>query len=141
MLSSRKVILEVWQDFAKRFGRAYSPVESYKTEDADVLLFTMGSLGTTAMLAADQMRERGKKIGVVRLRLWRPFPFEDVRKALAGAKVVAVLDRCLSIGGPAGPVCSEVRSALYPLDRKPKGMSLIGGLGGGDGVPGASEGM
>src|SRR4030042_1932407 len=132
MLSSRKVILEVWQDFAKRFGRAYSPVESYKTEDADVLLFTMGSLGTTAMLAADQMREKGKKVGVVKLRLWRPFPFEEVRKALSGAKVVSVLDRCISFGGPGGPVCSEIRSAVHLMDKKPKVIGFIGGLGGRD---------
>jgi len=87
------------------------------------------------MLAADQMREAGKNVGVVRLRLWRPFPFNELRQAVSGAKVIAVLDRCLSFAGPAGPVCSEIRSALYSLDQRPEVVSFIGGLGGRDVVP------
>lgn len=134
-VAAKKVILETWKDFGERFGRSYSPVETYRTEDAEVLLFTMGSLGSTATLAVDQMRDKGKKVGVVKLRLWRPFPFDEIREALSGAEVVAVLDRCLSFGGPCGPVCSEVRSALYSLKEKPKVVSFVGGLGGRDVMP------
>jgi len=135
LVSSKEIILETWKEFGKQFERHYSPVESYKADDAEVLLFVMGSLSQTAMIAADSLREKGQKVGVVSLRLWRPFPFEEFRKAVSHVKVMAVLDRCVSLGGPAGPVCSEIRAALYPLEQKPSVVSFIGGLGGRDVLP------
>jgi len=78
------------------------------------------------------MREEGKEVGLVRLRLWRPFPLEELRQAVKNTEVLIVLDRAISFGGPGGPVCSEVRSALYTQDKKPKVISFIGGLGGRD---------
>jgi len=71
----------------------------------------------------------------VKIRLWRPFPFEEFRKTVKNANVLVVLDRCLSFGGPGGPVASEVRSALYDQANRPKVVSLIGGLGGRDVTP------
>ena len=129
--ASKRVILEVWKEFGELSGRQYLPVETYESHDADVLLLTMGSFGETAMIAIDNMRSEGQKVGLVRLRLWRPFPFDEFRQAVAKAKVVIVLDRCLSFGGPA-PVCSEVQAALYPLENKPKVVSFVAGLGGRD---------
>jgi len=70
-------------------------------------------------------------VGLVRLRLWRPFPTEDVLRAISGAKNVIVLDRHVSLGGPS-PVCSEIKAALYPLEKKPQVVGIVGGLGGRD---------
>lgn len=84
------------------------------------------------MTAVDQMRGQGKKVGVIRLRMWRPFPFAEVVKALGGRKVVLAVDRCLSTGGPGGPVASEIKSALYHLDKRPQVVEFIAGLGGRD---------
>jgi len=130
--ASKKVVLECWAEFARVFGRSYQPVECYRCETAETLLLTMGSFSETAMEAIDQMRAKGEKVGLVRIRLWRPFPFEEFRQAVGGASVLVVLDRALSFGGPGGPVCSEVRSALYPLERRPKVAGFVGGLGGRD---------
>jgi len=130
--AAKEVILQVWNEFGRLFKRYYSPVESYHSEDADVLLLTMGSFSETASVTVDKMRAKGKSIGQIRLRLWRPFPFEEIRQAVENAKVLIVLDRALSFGGPGGPVCSEMRSALYAQDKKPKVVSFVGGLGGRD---------
>jgi len=130
--ASKAVILECWKEFGRRFERYYSPVESYHAEGARVLILTMGSFSETAMTAIDEMREEGKNVGVIRLRLWRPFPFEEFREAVRDAEILIVLDRALSFGGPGGPVCSEVRAALYNEDRRPKVVSFVGGLGGRD---------
>jgi pyruvate ferredoxin oxidoreductase alpha subunit len=96
------------------------------------LLMTMGSYSETAMEAVDNLRAAGKDVGLLRLRLWRPFPFAELRQAVRGAEVLVVFDRAISFGGPGGPVCSEVRAALYGQARRPKVASLIGGLGGRD---------
>jgi pyruvate ferredoxin oxidoreductase alpha subunit len=133
--ASKEVILKVWDEFAKSFGRKYSPVESYKTEGAETLLLTMGSFSETAMTVIDKLRDEGKKVGLVRFRLWRPFPFEEFRAAVKGAENLIVVDRALSFGGPGGPVCSEVKAALYGEAKKPKIVSFVAGLGGRDITP------
>ncbi len=130
--ASKEVILQCWKEFGKLFHRYYSPVESYYTEGADTLLLVMGSFSETATMAIDKMRTEGKSVGLVNLRLWRPFPFEELRRAVKDAEVLIVLDRALSFGGPGGPVCSEVKSALYGQDKKPKVVGFVGGLGGRD---------
>lgn len=129
--NSLKVILQVWQKFGEEFGREYSPVETYGTEDADILLLTMGSFSEVAMETIDRLKKAGEKVGLVRLRLWRPFPFEQFRQTVGRAKLLIVLDRALSVGGP-GPVCSEVQAALYHLKERPQVIGFIGGLGGRD---------
>jgi len=126
---SKKVILKVWQEFGKLSGRNYAPVESYKTENADVLLLCMGSFSETAMMAIDKMQAEGEKVGLIRLRLWRPFPVEELRQAVSKAQVLVILDRAISLGG-APPVCSEIQAALYPLKTRPKIISFAGSLGG-----------
>ena len=130
--SSKKVILETWDAFAKEFGRQYKPVETYRAEDAKTLLFTMGSFSETAMTSIDKMRDDGMDVGLIKLRLWRPFPFEELRDTVKGADTIIILDRALSTGGPGGPVCSEIRSALYGQDPHPQVVSFVGGLGGRD---------
>jgi pyruvate ferredoxin oxidoreductase alpha subunit len=130
--ASKDVILEVWDEFGKTFGRHYSPVEGYHSDGARILLLTMGCFSETAMVAIDRMRAEGEDVGLIRLRLWRPFPFEEFRRAVKGADVLIVLDRAISFGGPGGVVASEVKAALYNQDKRPKVVSFVGGLGGRD---------
>jgi pyruvate ferredoxin oxidoreductase alpha subunit len=132
MEKSKAVVLEVWKEFADKFGRAYSPVECYRCEDCDTLLMTMGSFSETAMTAVDRMRDAGKKVGLFRIRLWRPFPYAELRETVKDAGTLIILDRAISYGGPGGPVASEVRAALYPLEKRPKVVGFVGGLGGRD---------
>lgn len=129
---AKKVILQTWSDFGELSGRHYHPIETYASEDAEVLLLMMGSFSEPAMIAVDELRKQGRKVGLVRFRLWRPFPVEELCQATKSAEIVIVLDRCLSFGTYVGPVCSEVRAALYPLDRKTKVVGFVGGLGGRD---------
>lgn len=137
--AAKEVILECWGEFGNLFGRYYSPVEHYHSDDARVLLLTLGSFSETAMTAVDKMRWEGGEVGLVRLRLWRPFPFAEIRQAVRNAEVLIVLDKAISFGGPGGPVCSEVRSALYGEDKKPKVIGFVGGLGGRDITPAGFE--
>ena len=88
--------------------------------------------GETASVAIDELRAEGNDVGQIRLRLWRPFPFDEFRQAVKDADTLIVLDRAVSVGGPAGPVASEVKAALYNLPKRPKVVSFIAGLGGRD---------
>ena len=128
---SKEVILEVWKKFGDQFGRYYNPIECYRCEECDTLLMTMGSYSETAMTAIDQMKEAGKKVGLIHIRLWRPFPYEDLRQAVKNVKNLIVLDRAISFG-QSGPVASEIKSALYHQSRRPKVVGFVGGLGGRD---------
>jgi pyruvate ferredoxin oxidoreductase alpha subunit len=131
--ATKNVILECWAEFGKAFGRHYSPVEHYHSEGARTILITMGSFTDTARETVDRLRGNGQDIGLISIRLWRPYPSEEVREALKDAELVIVLDRAVSFGGQAGPVCSEIRSTLYNEETKPKAVvNVIGGLGGRD---------
>ena len=129
--NSREIIVQGWKEFGDIFGRYYHPVEEYRTENAETLLLTMGSFTETAKIVIDEKRDKGEAIGLISLRLWRPFPFEEFRRAVKGAKILIVFDRCISFG-MGGPVFSEVRSALYDEEPRPKVVGIIGGLGGRD---------
>jgi pyruvate ferredoxin oxidoreductase alpha subunit len=129
---SLPVIEEVWQEWERHFGRAYEPVHAYRTEDAEVLLVTMGSLSETAEAAIDALRDRRVPAGLLKLRLWRPFPREAFTAAAQGARVLAVMDRAVSFGGVAGPVGAEVRACFYPGPAHPLIVNKIIGLGGRD---------
>ena len=130
--NSKKVILQAWDEFEKIFGRKYAPVEKYHSDGAKVLILTMGSIGETASVAIDELRKEGMNVGQIRIRLWRPFPFEEFREAVKDADVVIVMDRAISYGGPGGPLSIEVKSALYNQAKKPKVVSYIISLGGRD---------
>jgi len=130
--NSKKTILAVWDEWAKMFGRAYKPVEIYKAEGAEILILTMGSMGETAELAIDELRAQGVAAGLVKLRLWRPFPFEEIRAVAKNAKKLIVTDRAVSFGGPGGPAFSEIKSALYHDVHRPAIYNYIIGLGGRD---------
>lgn len=132
--SIRPILTEIWGEFAKHFGREYRPVETYKADGAETLLLTMGSYSQTASVAVDELREKGRKVGQVKLRLWRPFPFEEFRAAVKGVKRLIILDRCVS-SGLGGPVASEIKSCLYDQPERPRIASFIAGLGGRDILP------
>jgi pyruvate ferredoxin oxidoreductase alpha subunit len=128
--SAETVLGEIWKDFGDKFGRRYQPVETYATEDAEVILVTMGAPSGTARVAVDEMRDEGIKVGLARIRLWRPFPQKAFFEAVKGAKVIAVLDRMLSPGSQGGPVGMELRSAFYQKPEKPAIFDYVAGLGG-----------
>jgi pyruvate ferredoxin oxidoreductase alpha subunit len=137
LTNSYEHIIKVWDEWAKLTGRAYKPVEQFMTKGAKILLLTMGCLSEVAQIAVEEMRAAGLPVGLLKLRMWRPFPFEDLRKAVGDAEFLIVCDRALSLGGPGGPVMSEVRSAFYPLAQRPQILGYIVGLGGRDVAPGA----
>ena len=130
--NSKNVILQVWDEFNKAFGRKYLPVEKYHSDGAKVLIMTMGSIGETASIAIDELRAEGVEVGQIRLRLWRPFPFEELRAAVKDADILIVMDRAISFGGPGGPLASEVKAALYDQAKRPKIVSYVISLGGRD---------
>jgi pyruvate ferredoxin oxidoreductase alpha subunit len=132
--SSMPKIIDTLKAFGDMTGRHYHPVETYKSEDAETLLVTMGSYGETASVAVDKMREEGKSVGLVKIRLWRPFPFEAFKKATRHAKQLVVIDRAISTGA-CGPVASEVKAALYGEARRPSVYNFVAGISGRDVTP------
>ena len=130
MLAAKQVIAEAESDFAEIFGRAYSgPVERYRTEDADYILVTLGSIAGLCRETADRLRAEGIKAGVVRLRYIRPFPHAEIADALRNAKAFAVLEKDISFGSE-GTVFTNVNSALQRAGVSVRGSNYIGGLGG-----------
>jgi pyruvate/2-oxoacid:ferredoxin oxidoreductase alpha subunit len=131
MDQAKKVISQVDREFKSHFGRSYGHMGKVRLADADVVLLTMGTVASTALEVIDAFRKQGKKVGLCRLRMFRPFPSEELGKTLKGAKKIAVLDRDNSLGG-GGIVAQELKAALYGASRKPKVFEFIGGLGGRD---------
>jgi pyruvate ferredoxin oxidoreductase alpha subunit len=125
------VINQVQDDFAKVSGRRYNIIEPYRLDDADYAVVAMGSTAGTLKDIVDELRAEGKKVGSIKLRLFRPFPAQELAKTLEGLKGVAILDRAVSIGA-SGPLFPEVRSALYEAKDKPKLKNYVYGLGGRD---------
>ncbi|MBC7253501.1 MAG: pyruvate ferredoxin oxidoreductase [Actinobacteria bacterium] len=130
--SSYHVILEVWGEWEKRFGRSYAPLSQYRSEDAEVILLMAGAFAGTARLAIDRLREKGLRVGLASLKLWRPFPREYLVDALGRAEVVCVVDRALSVGGAGGPIANELRAAFHDVADCPRVVSFVAGLSGRD---------
>ncbi len=122
------------EEFGEVFGRSYGLVDPYRLEDAEVALVTSATITSTAREVVDQLREEGERVGLLKIRMFRPFPFRDVREALAGAKKVAVIDRNISFGH-GGIFAEEVKSALYNSPASPPIFGFIIGLGGRDVTP------
>jgi len=128
------LIEETGREYEKMFGRYLGLVEDYLCEDADIILVTSGTAGFTARVAVDDMRKSGVKAGNLRIKVFRPFPFEHVRRIVGKAKKVAVVDRNISYGHH-GMFFQEVKSALYGQDKSPPVFGFIAGLGGRDITP------
>ncbi|NPV58916.1 MAG: pyruvate ferredoxin oxidoreductase [Actinobacteria bacterium] len=128
LVGSYATCVKAWDEWAELTGRRYHPIETYRADDAEYCIVTMGSLGETAMAAVDELREQGEKVGVIKIRLWRPFPFEDLHRAVAGKSALIVLDRAISFGGPGGPVALEIRSAMCGKPQAPVIVDYVAGL-------------
>ncbi|PKQ16330.1 MAG: pyruvate ferredoxin oxidoreductase [Actinobacteria bacterium HGW-Actinobacteria-7] len=130
--ASKPVIKQVGEEFSELTGRPFDLVETWGMEDADIAIVVIGSTAGNARHVARDLRTKGVKAGVVKVRVFRPFPAEELRTALKGVKAVAVLDRSESFGAEGGPLFLEVRSALYDLETRVPLVNYIYGLGGSD---------
>ena len=132
MRNAKKVSIEVAKEFGKLSGRNYGLFEEYKLEDADYAIVVIGSTAGTAKDAIDILREEGKKAGLLKIRLYRPFPGQEIAKALSNVKVVGIMDRAEGLSSQGGPLGADVKAALYDEGITPKAVNFIYGLGGRD---------
>ena len=132
MKDAKQAILDQGKRFGEQFGRTYGFFEEYCMEDAEEALVLIGSTAGTAKATVDQLRAQGKKVGLVKLRVFRPFPAEELAQALSHCKAVAVMDKSEGFSACGGPIFAETRSALYDLEHRPKLINVVYGLGGRD---------
>jgi phenylglyoxylate dehydrogenase alpha subunit len=133
MQAALKVIVEAHEDWGRRTGRHHSPlIEEYRMDDAEVALVTIGSMTGAAKDAVDDARLDGRRVGLVKIKTFRPFPVGTVTRALSRVKAIGVVDRAVNFGWNCGPVFQEVLGALYHQPVRIPAMSFIGGLAGAD---------
>lgn len=130
--NAKKVCLDVAKEFAKMSGREYGLFEEYKMDDAELAVVIIGSAAGTTKDAVDNLRAQGKKVGLIKIRVFRPFPAEELAKALKGCKAIAVMDRTESYNDCFGPLGAEVSAALYRAKATPEIVNYVYGLGGRD---------
>ncbi|MDR0822624.1 MAG: hypothetical protein LBN20_02435 [Endomicrobium sp.] len=131
MRDAKKIAVDVAADFAKTFGRQYDLYEKYKLDDAEIAIVVIGSTAGTTKVVVDNLREKGIKAGLLKVRVFRPFPVEEIAKDLAKVKAIAVLDRADSCSGAFAPLYSDVASALFANGiTSPKVVNYVYGLGG-----------
>jgi len=131
IINSKKIIKQIHNEYKSKFKRGYGDgcIECYKTNDAEKILVAIGTIVGTSRVVVDELRKKGQKVGLMKIRLFRPFPFEEIIKALEKAKNVIVLDRDISLGNK-GVLLDEIRSCMHGKDINIKG--YIVGLGGRD---------
>ncbi len=133
MQNSLRVIEEVHEEWAQRFGRRYAPlVEDYRMEDADYAIMTLGSMSGAGKDAIDEARDAGKKVGLIKIKTFSPFPVEALIKSLKNVRALGVVDRSVGFRWNCGPMYQETLGALYRLGRHVPSQSFIGGLAGAD---------
>lgn len=132
MKNALKKIPEVFRDFEKFFGRIYDFIECYKLDDAELAVIALSSTAGTAKVVVDELRETGIKAGLLRPRIFRPFPREKIVSALKNVKAAAILDRSESFSAEGGPLYTDIKAALYDSGIKPYVVNYIYGLGGRD---------
>jgi pyruvate ferredoxin oxidoreductase alpha subunit len=132
MIQAKPVILEVAKDYAKLSGREYGLFEEYMLDDAEIAIVVLGSTAGTAKEVVKALRADGVKAGLLKVRVFRPFPACEIAAALGGKKAIAVMDRSDSFNAVSGPVFAEVRSAMYGVENAPKIVDYIYGIGGRD---------
>lgn len=133
MQNALRVITEAHEEWAQRFGRRFAPlVESYRMEDAEFALMTLGSMTGAAKDTIDEAREAGKKVGLVKIKTFSPFPVDALKQALSGIKALGVVDRSVDFRWNCGPMYRETLGVLYRLGRHLPAASFIGGLAGAD---------
>lgn len=129
MRKAKDVIQEVSEEFAQVFGRRYGLFEAYRLDDAENVIVAISSVAGEIKEVIDERREKGDKVGLLKIRAFRPFPYEEIAAALKNAKVVAVLDRSESMGAH-GPLFTEIRTSLFDAEPRPLVYNRIFGLGG-----------
>lgn len=132
MTKALDVIPEVFEEYGRLTGREYGLFEGYRMEDAEVATIILGSTAGTAKVVVDQLRDKGVKAGLLKLRVFRPFPSQALVRALSGIEVVAVMDRADDFSAVGGPLYNDVRSCLYDCEKRPLVTNYIYGLGGRD---------
>ena len=132
MRNAKQVILDVAKDFEKTTGRKYGLFEEYKLKDAEIAIVCMNSTAGTTKEVVDSLREKGIKAGLLKVRVFRPFPAEEIAKALSHLKAVAILDKADSLNGAGGALYTDVTSAMYENQNKVLASSYIYGIGGRD---------
>jgi pyruvate ferredoxin oxidoreductase alpha subunit len=135
IINSRAVIKEALDEFGKKFGRSYKAVETYNIEKSDTVFVAMGSMNENITTAIDEMKSQGKGAGVVKIRLFRPFPAEELSEALSGKKRIIVIDRAMPGGAMNGPVFNEISSLMKVYGNGAVMSNYILGLGGRDVLP------
>lgn len=139
-LKALDVYPQVCKEFSGAFGRDYDIVEEYETEDADVIAVTAGTITSVTRIAVNSLREKGHKVGLMKLRLFRPVPTERWRQVLGKTSKVVVIDRNLT-AGLGGVFASEIQAALYAMETRPSIIPVVAGLGGRDVTPEDVEGI
>ena len=133
MLDAKEVIQQVGAEFAAMTGRHYGLIEEYRMEDAELAILLIGSSAGTAKAVVNELRAEGKKVGLIKIRSFRPFPAEEIAEALRGVKAFAAMDKDDSFNAHCGPIFAETAAALYANGVSgPKGINYIYGLGGRD---------
>lgn len=132
MKDARNRIVEVGKAFGEMSGRSYSMIEEYRMSDAEYAVVLIGSSAGTGKAAVDMLREEGIAAGLIKVRVFRPFPGEELEKALNGTKAVGIMDKSEGFSGAGGPLFAETRSALYGGDYRPLMVNYVYGLGGRD---------
>ena len=132
MKAAKARILEVAAEYEKVSGRRYGLIEEYQMEDAELAIVLIGSSAGTAKAAVDDLRAKGVKAGLVKVRVFRPFPGEELAQALSKIKAAAVMDKSEGFSANGGPLFAETRSALYDSESAPKLINIVYGLGGRD---------
>jgi pyruvate/2-oxoacid:ferredoxin oxidoreductase alpha subunit len=134
------IAAEVDADFETRFGRGHGLIKPYRCEDAELVIVTSGTTSSTARAAVDALRDQGRAVGMINVRLFRPFPGELLARAIGSAPKVAVIDRNLCVG-LGGIFAQELRADLYGRDVRPEVFGFVTGLGGGDITPASVSAM
>ena len=132
MKNAKRAVLDVAADFERTFGRKYGMFEEYRMEDAEAAIVLIGSTAGTAKACVDEMRAAGKKVGLVKIRCFRPFPGDELAAALGHVKAVAVMDKSEGFTGRGGPLYAETAAACIDLPQIPKMIDIVYGLGGRD---------
>ncbi len=129
------VIKEIFEEYSEFTGRKYTPVKAFGLEDADIAVMVLGSSAGSVRHVAKKLREKGKKIGVISLTLYRPFPKEEIKQLLKDVQVLAVMDRSISFGSPGAQLYMDMAAALFNAKNRPLMFNVIYGLGGRDLTP------
>ncbi len=126
-------IVEVEREFQQHFGRSYGGmVDTYRDEDAEILVLTAGSCAGTVRVVIDQLRDQGMKVGLARIRMFRPYPRQEMRRVLNGKKAVAVIDRSICLGWNCGHLFMEARAVLPDMSNPPRMIDFIDGIANAD---------